>query len=189
MTHPKRTKQCADCGVSITSRATRCRWCQNRRSGIVKRTNIVPPNPSGQCGCGCGQMTTRSKITNNAKGLVRGEHAPYCKNHNGASRGAPLLTWVVDEETGCWNWSGALDKNGYGAISCRFHGRKPAAHRYVYIVLHGDPGPKLVLDHLCFNPRCVNPDHLEPVTQRENLRRARERRHAVTSSSVSPLST
>jgi Holliday junction resolvase RusA-like endonuclease len=47
------------------------------------------------------------------------------------------------------------------------------AHRQVYIDFNGPIEGNLPLDHLCRNPRCVNPDHLEPVTQRVNMQRAR----------------
>jgi hypothetical protein len=45
------------------------------------------------------------------------------------------------------------------------------AHRLVYELLVGQIPEGLVIDHLCRNPRCVRPDHLEPVTQGENVRR------------------
>jgi HNH endonuclease len=45
------------------------------------------------------------------------------------------------------------------------------AHAFSYEIAHGPVPPGLVLDHLCRHPACVNPDHLEPVTQRENILR------------------
>jgi hypothetical protein len=72
--------------------------------------------------------------------------------------------------TPCWIWSRALDGKGYGAVWR--DGRIIGAHRYVYEALMR-PIPKgLQLDHLCRTPACVNPDHLEPVTQTENIRRS-----------------
>lgn len=77
--------------------------------------------------------------------------------------------YEVDAATGCWNWLLCLDRGGYGVAS--FQGRYARAHRLIY-ELHKGPIPEgLVIDHLCRNRRCVNPDHLEPVTQRENLLR------------------
>lgn len=71
----------------------------------------------------------------------------------------------------CWNWTGALNENGYGKIG--MPGISPVyAHRLMYELCVG-PIPKgLEIDHLCFNRRCVNPGHLEAVTRLQNVRRA-----------------
>lgn len=73
----------------------------------------------------------------------------------------------------CWLWDGPRDKNGYGSRGVRVNGRvvTARAHRLVYEALVGLVGPGLELDHLCKNPGCVNPGHLEPVTREENRRR------------------
>jgi hypothetical protein len=71
----------------------------------------------------------------------------------------------------CWYWTGSLDGKGYGRISVG--NRLVRAHRWVYTVLVGAIPDGLMLDHLCRNKVCVNPDHLEPVTNRENLLRGR----------------
>jgi HNH endonuclease len=68
----------------------------------------------------------------------------------------------------CWEWTGGMIR-GYGAFY--FEGRKVYAHRWAYEHLVGPIGDGLVLDHLCRNKVCVNPDHVEPVTNEENLRR------------------
>ena len=75
----------------------------------------------------------------------------------------------VNPETGCWEWVGTRRPDGYGVITV--DGRLCRAHRYVFTLLRGDIPEGLVLDHLCRVPRCVNPDHLEPVTQRINTLR------------------
>jgi hypothetical protein len=84
---------------------------------------------------------------------------------------ARLAEKVAINERGCWIWTAARDPNGYGRVTRCDGGRKRTnlAHRYVYELLVGDPGP--VLDHLCRVTSCVNPDHLEPVTNAENIRR------------------
>lgn len=65
----------------------------------------------------------------------------------------------------CWVWTGAKSSNGYGNYWNR------GAHRVVYELLVGEIPKGKQLDHLCRNRSCVNPEHLEPVTQKENLLR------------------
>lgn len=71
--------------------------------------------------------------------------------------------------TGCWLWVGALDGNGYG--HCWVGNGHTRAHRAVFWACGNHLESHLVLDHLCRNRRCVNPDHLELVTQTENVMR------------------
>jgi hypothetical protein len=79
----------------------------------------------------------------------------------------------VVAENGCWIWIGHSDANGgYGLLNIN-NGKPAWAHRLSY-ELHVGPIPKgLVIDHLCRQRNCVNWRHLEPVTNAENLRRAR----------------
>lgn len=65
----------------------------------------------------------------------------------------------------CWVWTGGVNQSGYGRFVTRQRVLK-YAHRWCYEHLVG-PIPE-TLDHLCKNRACVNPDHLEPVSQREN---------------------
>ena len=65
----------------------------------------------------------------------------------------------------CWGWDGNHNWKGYAQFD------RSGAHRYAY-ELHVGPIPEgLQLDHLCRNRWCINPEHLEPVTNQENSRR------------------
>lgn len=76
----------------------------------------------------------------------------------------------VDASGDCWLWTACLDREGYGQFSPR-HNVKVKAHRFAYEGLVGPIPLGLVIDHLCRIHNCVNPDHLEVVTNAENVRR------------------
>lgn len=80
----------------------------------------------------------------------------------------------VDKSGDCWEWT-AYKLQGYGRFGVggapKNGGRIVYAHRWSYEALVGPIPDGLQLDHLCRNRGCVNPDHLEPVTSRENTLR------------------
>jgi hypothetical protein len=78
--------------------------------------------------------------------------------------------YEVDHETGCFNWTGAKNRLGYG--NWALMGRYWAAHRAVWEWTVGPVEDGLELDHLCRNVACINPDHLEPVTHQVNIKRS-----------------
>lgn len=81
--------------------------------------------------------------------------------------------------TGCITYEGTRDKRDYGHLKTpTAMGPGTLAHRRSYELVRGPIPEGLELDHLCSNPPCVNPAHLEPVTHAENMRRAAERRKA-----------
>jgi hypothetical protein len=70
----------------------------------------------------------------------------------------------------CWLWKSWVNKEtGYGMFTIRY--QKFLAHRIAYGLTHGSVPRELQLDHLCRNRSCINPTHLEPVTNRENMAR------------------
>jgi len=80
---------------------------------------------------------------------------------------------TFEPNTGCWLWLGSLKSTGYGTAVSPASGHRKQAHRRIYELIIGSLDEHLVLDHLCRVRACVNPDHLEPVTQLENMRRSR----------------
>lgn len=81
--------------------------------------------------------------------------------------------WVkVTKTDDCWLWTGAKHELGYGRFRLDAKAKLTVpSHRYAYTLLVGPIPEGMVLDHLCRNPSCVNPSHLEPVTQGENVLR------------------
>lgn len=73
---------------------------------------------------------------------------------------------VTDE---CWLWHGQIDNYGYGVFYCM--GRNWMAHRLIYEEFYEPIPLGLEIDHLCRVRNCVNPEHLEAVTSKENHRR------------------
>jgi hypothetical protein len=76
---------------------------------------------------------------------------------------------IPEPNSGCWLWLGGLSGGGYGSVSVV--DVQATAHRFSYELYKGPIPEGLQLDHLCRNRSCVNPDHLEPVTSRENILR------------------
>lgn len=77
-----------------------------------------------------------------------------------------------EPNSGCWLWTAADNGVGYGLLGGGGRNKKNVlAHRFSYEVHKGPIPHGMVLDHKCRTPSCVNPDHLDPVTHRENCRR------------------
>lgn len=79
---------------------------------------------------------------------------------------------AVNENGDCWEWQMARNSSGYGSYMVETR-TAMLAHRYAYEQMVGPIPEGLEIDHLCRNRGCVRPDHLEPVTHSENMRRAR----------------
>lgn len=74
-------------------------------------------------------------------------------------------------ESGCWLWIGCLHRNGYGHYYEKPRKQQWLAHRFAYQFFKGSIPKELQLDHLCRVRCCVNPEHLEAVTRKENILR------------------
>lgn len=103
----------------------------------------------------------------------------FCSSHYKAARRSGELValprptpediiWTKIIQVGdCWQWTGT-NQNGYGIVGGHRKGNWKYCHRFSYELLRAEIPEGLHIDHLCRNKLCLNPWHLEPVTQREN---------------------
>jgi hypothetical protein len=80
-------------------------------------------------------------------------------------------SYIPEPNSGCWLWLGYSPNGRYGAI--RWRGKRVLAHIVSYKLFRGRVRKGHVVDHLCHNTFCVNPDHLETKTQLENMRNSK----------------
>ena len=144
--------------------------CSNQRGAAMKATQLELPLDRSTCtACGRGVKVPR-------RGMCRRCHMDDLTARgpiDGRVKRDPLerLLENVDKSGDCWLWTGQLNNKGYGLFSYR--NQKRAAHVVLWEHLVGLVPAGLELDHLCRITACVNPDHLEPVTHAENMRRMR----------------
>lgn len=162
------------------------RTCATRTCVNPDHFKVIPPRGAPCSVSGCANSAAKSGMCwmHHDRLKDTGEVGPPHR-----LRAAPGVTcWDhIDKAgpNGCWTWTGPLATGGYGRFSSM--GVVTIAHRYVYEQVVGPIPDGLQLDHLCRNPGCVNPDHLEPVTAAENLRRAREARKRGPGAPPDPL--
>lgn len=119
------------------------------------------------------RATARYYAAKNAKNPVTQEHM--------TDKVKERFFAKVDKTDTCWNWTGAKSAwrperpiasatEGYGVIN--INGRTFYAHRASWLMHKGPLIPGLVIDHLCDNTLCVNPEHMQQVTNNENTKRS-----------------
>lgn len=185
---PRKPSTCPDCGSSITGGANRCSPCDANRRSRALTDGLPDPNPSGLCMCGCGASTAIAKVTSRRIGHVRGHHVRFILGHSRMRQWDDCIE--VDSETGCHLWR--CGRNGAGYAQ---YGTDASVHRTIWEKRFGPIAKGAHLHHRCETKRCVNPDHLEPLSagdhhrlhaKQQATRRSRDTRQGATSVTVPP---
>jgi hypothetical protein len=161
--------------IEASVKPYRCRRCGGTVAFLYK---------NGDRGCvACRNAAARASYVRSRERILfvkwhRWHGVPCDRRTSGRVAEAPpdrFLSKVERTESGCWLWTGGISKDGYGKFPVLVTPGKPfrwvRAHRWSYEHFIGPIPPKLTLDHLCRVRNCVNPEHLEPVTNAENTRR------------------
>jgi len=125
---------------------------------------FVSPFGYGTCFCGCGGKAPVATKTEGSRGHVKGYPKRYIYGHQ---RRKFQPDFEENPKTGCWEWTGRLNDQGY-AVG---YGRS-MYHRAIYEELVGSIPRGLQLHHLCEVKHCVNPGHMEPTTAGGNTQAA-----------------
>ena len=152
------------------------------KGGVLRNVGIgaeVPTdcNPASKKFVGCPPLRFRQWVIKFMSTLL----GDMMRRDRGAESGySPIVDkWDIERfmhyvemvpESGCWVWMASLNSFGYGQFGLREPVRRPyPAHRVSYVIHHGPIEPGLVIDHKCRVRACVNPNHLQMVTQAQNM--------------------
>lgn len=175
MATAKITRLCEKCGATFQTRKReqgRGRFCSVRCSTSRPHADAMPNEPRACGRCGAIFTPPRSRRRQRFCSRQCWRRPVLSENERFWSRvdkHGPIP--MARPELGpCWLWIGFRQREGYGRFSPE-KTRTCLAHRWSYEHANGPIPNGLEIDHLCRNPPCVNPKHLEPVTERVNTLR------------------
>lgn len=167
----KQKFECAACGKDVwqypqklngkTVHCSRACYAQTQRSRSPHNKGISRPATKLCAQCGASMIGMPSAV-------ARRKYCSIVCTASALSNDPETILSRYRVDGGCWVWQGAK-RGGYGRV--KLAGKTQEAHRVSYEFHIGHIPDGLVLDHLCRNRACINPAHLEPVTQEENIRR------------------
>jgi hypothetical protein len=156
-------------------------WVERRRQSVNQQAKARRGDPARpDCSIdGCTNKAATAGMCNSHYLRQRRHGDPLAGRANQLTGSLADRLWPriqVGSADECWPWTAALNASGYGVISKGATGSGPVrnalAYRAAWELTNGPVPDGLELDHLCRNPVCCNPAHLEPVTHEENMRRA-----------------
>jgi hypothetical protein len=180
----KQTKTCIQCGSKFTTRSKRKECCSTDCASIIgakarseaakqrrETGQKLEPTFCEDCGTRVEQARRlcndcRRNSENPAGGKPKTELRIALDSGNPEHFFKELKNNVEVDKYGCWNWKGPKTKFGYAQISTSEG--YTGLHRVVLEVKHGKKLGSQAGHHMCANPTCVNPEHLQPVTHKEN---------------------
>ena len=185
----RKTAQAADCAqYAIMSEAgplgqsSVARFSRSNRSpphrvndrGLADREGVDVDNPTCTID-GCAKVKKYAKLGWCNMHYARWRNSGTTSSFKDLTAEERFLAYVdKDAPSGCWIWNGGQSR-GYGFFRPP-NGKQGTAYRYSYELYVGQVPEGFQIDHLCRVKLCVNPDHLEAVTQAENLRRGHRAR-------------
>lgn len=158
-------------GASIRPNVNRPRVLEHRGPADPLEVNVENDTPYGYCHCGCGQKTPVAKKTRTLLGQKKGEPIEYLNGHRNRRPVADRYRDKVVQRGAdeCWGWTGSVNRQGYGQLLR--DGRPVGAHRVSFEISHGPQPDGTHIHHICENPICTNPAHLEALTPSEHKKR------------------